>query len=162
YTNELSDLEASQRHDDLFQLIGVHLTEAQQASPWLSFSKRFPWLLCNIAGGILAAFLAGVYEAGLQKAVALALFIPVGLALAESVSIHSVSLALQTMHGQKPTWSVLLPKLSREAMTGILLGVACGVLVGTVALVWLRNVSVVVCLLGGIGGGVTGAAVVGL
>jgi magnesium transporter len=162
YTNELSDLEASQRHDDLFQLIGVHLTEAQRESPWLSFSKRFPWLLCNIAAGILAAFLAGVYEAELQMAVALALFIPVVLALAESVSMQSVSLALQSMHGQKPTWSMLLPKLSRELTTGILLGAACGTLVGTVALLWLRHVSVVICLLGGIAGGVAGAAVVGL
>jgi len=134
YTNALSDLEATQRHDDLFQLIGVHLTEAQQASPWLSFPKRFPWLLCNIAGGILAAFLAGVYEAELQKAVALSLFIPVVPALAERVSIQSVSLALQTMHGQKPTWSVLFPKMSRELMTGVPLGTACGVLVGAVAL----------------------------
>jgi magnesium transporter len=128
----------------------------------VSFSKRFPWLLCNIAGGILAAFLAGVYEAELQKAVALALFIPVVLALAESVSIQSVSLALQTLHGQKPTWSALLPKMSRELMTGGLLGAASGVLVGAVALVWLRHGAVVLCLLGGIAGGVAGAAVVGL
>jgi magnesium transporter len=115
-----------------------------------------------IAGGIVAAFLAGVFEAELQKAVALALFIPVVLALAESVSIQSVSLALQTLHGRKPTWSVLFPKISRELMTGVLLGTACGVLVGAVALVWLRHGAVVVCLLGGIAGGVAGAAVVGL
>jgi magnesium transporter len=162
YTDELSDLGASQQSDDLFQLIGVHLTEAQQALPLFSFRKRFPWLLCNIAGGILAAFLAGVYEAELKKAVALALFIPVVLALAESVSIQSVSLALQTLHGQKPTWSALLPKMSRELMTGVLLGMACGVLVGSVALAWLRQMEVVLCLLGGIAGGVAVAAVVGL
>jgi magnesium transporter len=162
YTSELSDLETSEQYDDLFQLIGVHLTEAQQASPLVSFRKRFPWLLCNIAGGIFAAFLAGMYEAELQKVVALALFIPVVLALAESVSIQSVSLALQTLHGQKATWSALLPKMSRELMTGVLLGSACGVLVGTVALLWLRQASVVLCLLGSIAGGVAGAAVVGL
>jgi magnesium transporter len=164
YTDELSELDTSEseRYDDLFQLIGVHLTEAQQASPWVSFSKRFPWLLCNIAGGVLAAFLAGVYEAELQKVVALALFIPVVLALAESVSIQSVSLALQTMHGQKPTWSALFLKMSRELMTGVLLGAACGVLVGAVALLWLRHGVVVLCLVGGIASGVAGAAVIGL
>lgn len=55
HTDELRDLKSNERYDDLFQLIGVHPTEAQQASPWFSISKRFPWLLCNITVGILAA-----------------------------------------------------------------------------------------------------------
>ena len=52
--------------------------------------------------------------------------------------------------------------MSRELLTGVLLGSACGVLVGTVALLWLRQGSVVLCLLGGIAGGVSAAAVIGL
>ena len=162
YTEGLSDLEKPEAADDLFQLIGVHLTVAQQAHPLLAFRRRFPWLLCNIGGGILAAFLAGLYEAELQRTMALALFIPVVLALAESVSIQSVSLALQTLRGQRLRWPALLPKAGRELLTGALLGVACAVVVGTVALVWLREVRIVLCLLGGIAGGVATAAVLGL
>ena len=79
-------------------LFRIHLTAAQQSNPLVSFRQRFPWLLCNIGGGIAAAFLSGLFEAELQKVVALALFIPVVLALAESVSIQSVSLALQTFN----------------------------------------------------------------
>src|SRR5207253_277579 len=96
YTQELSDLDRRDDSDTLFQLIGVHLSEAQQKSPLTSFGKRFPWLLANVGGGIVAAILAGVYEHELETAVALALFIPVVLALAESVCIQSVSLALQS------------------------------------------------------------------
>src|SRR5262249_2473991 len=84
YTEELEHLDRSARDDPLFQLIGVHLTEAQHASPVQAFRNRFPWLLCNVGGGILAAFLSGIYAAELQNVVALALFIPVVLALAES------------------------------------------------------------------------------
>lgn len=162
YTEELSDLEKREGNDDLFQLIGVHLTETQQGRPWLAFKQRFPWLLANIAGGIAAAFLSGFYEVELQKVVALALFIPVVLALAESVSIQSVSLALQTLHGQRPTWSALLNKLSREVLTGVFLGVACGFLVGMVALLWIGQPLVSITILGGIGGGVTAAALIGI
>src|SRR5205807_7548261 len=114
YTEELTDLEASERNDELFQLVGVHLTEAQQASPLLSFRQRFPWLLANIGGGVLAAFLSGLFEAELQRVVALALFVPVVLALSESVSIQSVSLALETMRGRPPSWAVLGSKVRRE------------------------------------------------
>lgn len=161
YTDELSDLDRREGNDDLFQLIGVHLTDAQQAAPLTAFRSRFPWLLANIAGGLLAAFLSGIFEAELQKVVALALFIPVVLALAESVSIQSVSLALQALRGKQPTIPVILKKLRSEVVTGLFLGAASGVAVGIVALWWLGQIRVVVCLLGGIAGGVTCAAVIG-
>ena len=97
YTEELAETgEASPvERDDVFQLIGVRLTRSQQARPLRAFRGRFPWLLCNIAGGTLAAILADIYHVQLnwQHAV-LAIFIPVVLALAESVAIQSVTLTL--------------------------------------------------------------------
>src|SRR5262249_37305806 len=122
YTEEMTDLERREGSGDLVQLNGVPLTPAQQASPPLWLRPRFVWLLCNIAAGILAAFLSGVYQKELSWGDAvLALFIPVVLALAESVSIQSVSLALETLHGRRPTWSSLFGKLRRELLTGLLL-----------------------------------------
>jgi magnesium transporter len=165
YTDELSEVggtEDALMGDALFQLIGVHLTQARQTSSLAAFRSRFPWLLCNIAGGILAAFVSGFFEAELQRVVALALFIPVVLSLAESVSIQSVSLALEVLHGRPPSWLTMLPKLRRELLTGLLLGGASGLLVGIVALVWLGQVRVLLCLLGGIAGGVSAAAVLGI
>ncbi len=161
YTRELSDLDRREDSDNLFQLIGVHLTDAQQRSPWTSFRLRFPWLATNIVAGIAAAFLAGFYEDQLEKVVALALFIPVVLALAESVSIQSVSLVLQTQEGRRPTWSTLAPRLGREFLTGTFLGGACGALVGLVALWWIGRSDVALCVAGGIGAGVACAAFLG-
>src|SRR5262249_33950696 len=145
YTTELSDLDRPEPIDYLFQLVGVHLTEAQQSSPLLAFRRRFPWLLCNIGGGILAAFLSGVFKAELQQVMALALFIPAVLALAESVSTQSVSLAVRVLHGQTPTWASILTKLRSEVLVGLLLGAASGLLVAVVAAVWLGEARVVVC-----------------
>lgn len=162
YTEEMRDLEKRQDSDELFQLIGVHLTEAQQHDPLLAFRQRFPWLLANMAGGLAAAFLAGLFEAQLQRALALAMFIPVVLALAESVSIQSVSLALQTMHGRRPTWASLWPKLGRELLTGAFLGGASGVTVGLVALLWKGETRVAATVLGGIAAGMMCAALFGL
>jgi magnesium transporter len=148
--------------DDLFQMIGVHVAGSQQASPLHAFRRRFPWLTCNLAGGILCALLAGVFEAELKQAVALALFIPVVLNLAESVSSQSVSLTLHLLHGQRPSWRSMLRNLRGELATGLLLGGACGLVIGLIALTWQRQLRVALCLLGGISGGVAGAAVLGL
>jgi magnesium transporter len=162
YTSELTDLETQQRSDDLFQLIGVHLSSARQNAPVAAFRGRLPWLICNVAGGIVAAFITGMFEEQLQSVVALALFIPVVLALAESVSVQSVSLALQSLHGAPPTLRALVGRLRAELYTGALLGAATGVIVGLVALAWLGHLRLALCVLGGIAFGVTFAAVIGL
>jgi magnesium transporter len=162
YTAELGDIERSERYDDLFQLIGVHLSEAQQSSPLLAFRRRFPWLLCNIAGGLAAAFLTGLYKKELELAAALAMFIPVVLALSESVSIQSVSLTLQYLRGRPPTLKTLLTKVGHELGTGIFLGCASAICVAAAAFLWLGQGKLAACLLGGISGGVLCSAAFGV
>jgi magnesium transporter len=162
YTDEVGYLGDANEREDLFQQLGVRVVRAQQGSPWLAFGNRFPWLGCNMAAGILAAFLSGVYEEELTRVVALAFFIPVVLNLAESVSSQSVSLALQALHGRRPTWRSMLRQLPAELATGLLLGGGSGLLIALVAIVWPGQTRVALCLWGGITGGVAGAAVMGM
>jgi magnesium transporter len=161
FAEGIDDLERTKQQEDLFQLMGVHLSEAQQTSPLAGFTSRFPWLLCNIGGGILAAILTSLFEPLFGKLVELALFVPVVLGLSESVSIQSVTLALHLCHGQKPTLAALWPRLRREFLTGALLGSACGLIMAVVALVWLRKSPLAVSLIAGIGVGVAGSALFG-
>jgi magnesium transporter len=162
YTDELSNLSDIHEREDLFQSIGVRVAGAQQLSPFSAFRHRLPWLGCNLAGGILAAFLAGRFEETLAGTVALSFFIPLVLTLAESVSSQSVSLTLHLLHEHRPTWKAMPGKVSSELTTGLLLGSACGLAVGLVALVWLGQLSVALALLGGIAGGVALSAVLGV
>ena len=97
FTSEVIDL-ARRTYDDIFQLMGVHATALR--TPWTAFVDRFPWLLSNIAGGLLCAVIASQFEVLLDHIVILALFIPIVLALAESVSMQSATLTLQTLVGR--------------------------------------------------------------
>lgn len=162
YTDELADVDRREELDNLFQLIGVHFEDSQARSPVAAFKSRFPWLLANIGGGMVAAFLSGLYEAEFAKAVALALFVPVVLALAESVAIQSVSIALQRLQGRRPTFASLLAALRHELLTGIMLGAASAIAIALFALAWLGHRPVAFALFGGITGGVTCAAVIGV
>ncbi len=162
YTDEVSELNDASRRDDLFQQIGVRLAGVQHASPVAAFRHRFPWLGANLFAGITAALLSGVFEDVLSKVVVIAFFIPVVLNLAESVSSQSVSLSLQLLHDRPPPWRTMLQKVRSELAVGALLGVASGAVMALVALMWLGRGKVALCLLGGIAGGVTGAAVVGM
>jgi magnesium transporter len=162
YTAELGDIDRSERYDELFQLIGVHISTAYRGTPLTAFRNRFPWLMCNIVGGIFAAFIAGLFEGELQRVATLALFIPVVLAVAESVSIQSLSLTLQLLRGQSPTLGTLLGKVRTEVVTGALLGIAAGIAVALVAWLWRGQVRVMLALLGGIAGGAACAAALGV
>ena len=133
FTDEVIDL-AKRTYDDIFQLIGIHGTE--QRSPWLAFRDRFPWLLCNIGGGLLAAFIASRFEHLLQEVVVLSLFIPIVLALGESVSMQALTLTLQGLTDGPIVWKNLFASLWKEFKTATLLGLGCGVVVGTVVMVW--------------------------
>ncbi len=162
FAEGIDDLERTKQQEDLFQLMGVHLSAAQQVSPWAGFTSRFPWLLCNIGGGVLAALLSYLFEGLLAKVVALALFVPVVLGLSESVAIQSVTLALLVLHGQRPTLRALGDRIGRELLTGALLGGACGLIMAVVVLAWLKQVGVAVALLAGISVGIAGSAAFGL
>jgi magnesium transporter len=164
YTEELAETgESPTTGADVFQLIGVRLTRSQQARPLVAFRGRYPWLLCNVAGGTLAAILAGLYQIELNwNHAVLALFIPVVLALAESVAIQSVTLTLEGLRGTTPSRRDLFIRIRHELTTGLLLGAGTGVIVAALATAWQGVALLFLILLGGIAIGVTGAAVCGL
>lgn len=161
YTDEIRELDRRHDSDDLFQLIGVHLSEAAEGNARLAFFGRYPWLLCNVAGGMLSAFIADYYQDVSTLAV-VAPFISLVTALAESVSIQSVSLAIQALHTRPSGWSTFGNKLGLEFVVGLLLGCASGLTVGIVAWIWKRSILVSLSLFLGIAGGVAASAVIGL
>ena len=139
FTDEVIEL-AKRTYDDIFQLIGVHGT-AQQ-SPWFAFRDRFPWLLCNIAGGLVAAFIASRFEHLLEQVVVLSLFIPIVLALGESVSMQALTLTLQGLTDGPIVWKRLFAALWTEFKTATLLGAGCAAVVGIVVFGWRGQVAV--------------------
>jgi magnesium transporter len=163
YTDEILDLSYKSSYDDVFQLIGFHLTEARRGTPLHAFRVRFPWLTCNLVGGVLAALLCGAFQDVLDRNLVLALFIPAVLSLSESVGIQSVSLALDALHvGRAMDKTTALATTRRELATGAFLGLACGLILGLVAWVWNGRAAVALSLLASIALAVTSAALVGI
>jgi len=162
YTDELSDLVQREESEDVFQLIGVRLAQVRQASAPAAFRGRFPWLLCNIGGGLACAALAAAFERVLDQVVVLAMFIPVVLTLAESVSVQSLTLAIQIHDPGGRDRGAVFRRLRREAMVGLLLGLVCGAIVGVATLAWQRTAVVLVVILASVALSVATAAVFGL
>jgi magnesium transporter len=161
YTDEVAELARREESEDVFQLIGVRLASVRQASLLRAVRARFPWLLCNIVGGLVCAVLASFFEGVLDRVIVLAGFIPLVLTLAESVSIQSLTLALQLPSAKRSGWATLLGLVRREVLIGALLGIGCGALVGVVEWLWRGHVPVAMCILTSIAISVSAAALIG-
>lgn len=139
YTDEIFDLVEQRSRDDAFQLIGIHVWRNQSIAPWSGFRDRFPWLIANFVGGTCCAILAWYFESLLDRVIAIAMFLPIVLTLSESVSIQSMSILLQGLHGSTVDRGFLLKALARETLVAALLGAASGAIVGTFAGAWLGS-----------------------
>jgi magnesium transporter len=118
--------------------------------------------VCNIAAGLAAAGLASLYDDVLTwRNAVLALFIPIVLALSESVAIQSVTLAVERRRSGSASADWLIRRGLVESLTGLFLGGGAAALVAVVAAVWLRDLRVVGVLFGAIGLGVAISALVG-
>lgn len=136
FTDEVFDMAEKREVEDVFQLIGLRLARDEGASGWASFRARSPWLLCNIAGGVTCAFIAGRFEAFLGRALVIALFVPVVLALADGVAMQSMTVTVHALHDERLDFTFLLSSLRRELVAGSLLGGASGALVALAAWLW--------------------------
>ena len=151
---------AKRSFDDIFQIIGVHATQGRTVL--LGFRDRFPWLLTNATGGLLCAILVSQYEHMLDAAVVLAVFLPMVLALAESVSMQSATLTLHGLHSAGVTWRLLGPAMRREFGVAALLGLGCGTIVGLISWVWKGSGQLGLALGGAIALAMVTAALLGL
>jgi magnesium transporter len=81
---------------------------------------RLPWLIGGLVGAMAAAELLGAFEAQLERTVALALFIPGIVYMADAVGTQTETLVVRGLSVGVSIRSVL----RRELLTGLLVGIA--------------------------------------
>jgi magnesium transporter len=136
FTEEVMDLTEPEQVNDMFETLGFRITQMRGASALRAFRLRFPWLLATIGSGTLGALLAGVFEATLSRAIVLSFFLAMVLALAEAVSIQSMTLTLQSLRATQPTWKWFWLNARREIADAILIGLGGGAVVFTIVWLW--------------------------
>ena len=136
YLEENIDAVKEQRNQDVFQLLGMTLEEGLYKSPWKSYRKRMPWILCNMIGGIACAIVSHMFKLVLGKVLILAMFIPLVLSLSESISMQSMTQSFHILRKQNISWRKIWARMFSEIRTAILMSVTSGILVGALSLFW--------------------------
>lgn len=136
FTEETLSFAERHHFDDVFSMIGFGIQQIKGKSAFGIFRFRFPWLIATMISGTVCAMLTGYFEATLAEMIVLAFFMTLVLALGESVSIQSMTVSLQNLHFGLPSVRDFLVQLRREASATLLLGLACGAVIGGIALAW--------------------------
>jgi magnesium transporter len=147
---------------EFFEALGFRIEQIRGASPWRSFRFRFPWLLVTVIGGTLSAILARFFEATLARSLVLAFFLTMVLALNESVSMQSMSVTIHALRSISVTSGWLASAFRREAITALLLGVACGLVVSAIVFMWRNDLAGAFVIGGSIAVSLVSACVLGL
>ena len=147
---------------DFFEILGFHLAQVRNASPWRMFRYRFPWLLATVASGTICAFLAGAFEVTLARSLVIAFFLTMVLGLNESVSMQSMSVTIQALRSARVTRRWFATAFRREIVTALLLAAACGVLVSAIVWFWRDEIRAALVIGGSIAVSLVTACLFGL
>lgn len=120
------------RHaNELFEMLGMHVSGRRRGA-----GERFGALSWTIAGGLVAAAITAAHATLVSAVMALALFMPVALALSESIGMQAVALAIGRRGSGGARSRALLRSASREAATAAGLATGCAAVVGGIAAIW--------------------------
>ena len=136
--DDVIDVIEEEADEDLKALGGVSSQEELSDTVWTIARGRFNWLLVNLATAFLASSVLGLFEGQLEKMVALAVLAPIvasqgGNAATQTMTVAVRALATREL-GANNAWRVVM----REAMVGLVNGLAFAVITGVAAVAWFN------------------------
>ena len=121
--------------EDFLQLAGAGKDrEILLKSSWENARIRLPWLFASWIGGIVAAFIIGVFDNILENAIALAAFIPVIIGMGGNVGTQSSTIIVRGLATGRVSFENSITILFKEMRVGLILGILYGILLGFFAI----------------------------
>jgi magnesium transporter len=139
--DDVIDVIREEATKDILMMAGAGVVDLDDmANPTRNVLRRMPWLLASFCGGLGSMLVIGAFEDALQQVAALAAFIPITIGMGGNVATQASTVVTRGLAlGRIPT-DQFLRVVGREVLTGAMLGMAYGALLGLVAaLTWGRG-----------------------
>ena len=132
---DVVDVIREEATEDFLQMVGAGKDrEILLKSSWENARMRVPWLFASWVGGILAAFIIGVFDNVLQSTIALAAFIPVIMGMGGNIGTQSSTMIVRGLATGRVSIENSVKILFKEIRVGLLLGILYGLLLGFFAI----------------------------
>jgi magnesium transporter len=137
--DDVVDVIREEADHSVLSMAGLDEDEDMFAGVLTSARRRAVWLSANLATAFLAANVVGLFEATIEKVVALAVLMPIvasmgGIAGSQTLVLIIRGLALGQIEQTNARWLLL-----REILVGLLNGAMLATLVGLAAGIWFQT-----------------------
>ena len=140
--DDVVDIIREEATEDFLQMVGAGKDrEILLKSSWENARMRLPWLFASWVGGILAAFIIGVFDNVLQSTIALAAFIPVIMGMGGNIGTQSSTIIVRGLATGRVSIENSIKILFKEIRVGLMLGILYGLLLGVFAVFKFLDVS---------------------
>ncbi|MGR9050819.1 magnesium transporter [Halobacillus faecis] len=137
--DDIMDVMEEEASDDYSKLAAVSDVDSPDDNAFASAKKRLPWLVILLFLGSLTASLIGRFEDTLDQVAILAIFIPLIAGMAGNTGTQALAVAVRGIATgeieKQGKWKMMM----REAGTGLITGLSCGVLITLIVYIWHEN-----------------------
>jgi magnesium transporter len=136
--DDIVDVIQAEAEEDIRALAGVGDEEISDSVVY-AVRTRSVWLLVNLATAFLASSVIGLFDATIEKMVALAILMPIVASMGGNAGTQTMTVAVRGLATRDlavtNAWRIIM----REVMVGLINGVVFAIIVGAVAALWFRD-----------------------
>jgi magnesium transporter len=148
--DDVVDVIEEEHEEDMLRLAGMGEDDYYSAVIDTTRS-RFSWLLLNLATAILASFVIAMFDAAIEKVVALAILMPIVASMGGNAGTQTLTVTVRALAMKELTTSRALRAVAKESLVGFINGVLFAAVMGIIAWFWFSSPAI---------GGVLAAAMV--
>lgn len=128
--DDVMDVMHEEADEDLAYMVGAPDIDEEEDSPFRIVRLRLPWLVITVFAGIGNSIIVTKMLAAVDNIVAIAVFVPVILAMGGNTGMQSSAIAVRGIALDARRYRRLLRLVGREMLVGACLGGCCGILAG--------------------------------
>lgn len=136
--DDVVDVIDEEAEEDLMRLAGVAEVDLY-GTFWDTAKTRFPWLMMNLATAIAASIVIGLFEAAIEKVVALAVLMPIVASMGGNAGTQTLTVAVRALAMRDLDTRNAMKFVLKETLVGSFNGVAFAVLTAGVSIAWFGD-----------------------
>ncbi|MCF6292338.1 MAG: magnesium transporter [Robiginitomaculum sp.] len=101
--------------------------------------SRAPWLMVNLATAILASMVISMFEASMERIIALAVLMPIVASMGGNAATQVLTVAVRALALREITKANAGRIITREMLAGLVHGLIFAIIMGLVTFVWFKS-----------------------
>ncbi|TAJ26212.1 MAG: magnesium transporter [Nitrospirae bacterium] len=135
--DDVVDVIREEATEDMLKMAGAAEEDTLMTSSSLDAARsRLPWLFTNLIGSLVSGAILWWFRYTIQEVVAIVTFIPVIAAMGGNVGLQSSTLIIRGLATGRIELTDVWKVFFREIRIGLLLGLACGLILTGVGWIW--------------------------